>query len=540
MIDTRNRLSRRKLLKYASFAAAGSVLASCQVVPGGTASSPGESPAKKIGGTLIVGSAAVGTLENSLNLGTPTPRYLYEIYDRLVNQDLSVAAATPPIGAGLATSWEISPDASTYTFKLRQGVTFHDGTPFDADAVKFNIERLTKKDHPFYYERGAGATAVGWGRVAEVIAVDKYTVQLKLKSPYSQLIDLIWRAEYSIASPDNIKKLGNDKNGESPVGTGPFKFVEHQPGVKLTLAKNPNYFGGTPVIDQLVVRVVNEPAALVSALLAGELHLIADRVTPDVAKSLQSNPNVKIQVGKIPGTNNVNLNKKSGVFTDKRVRQAVNYAIDRETYVRDILNGYGVPAKSMFATSALAYDPAAKGYNYDLEKAKALLRDAGLSGGFNVTFWAGNTVPSAVYVKDQLAKIGINVKLELFEAATLSSTANKEGTRPGVDGIFWGWNTNPPQNFDRYFPTSTQPPNGVNWGFYSNPEVDKLVDQAARTIDVAERVKVYQRADVILTEDAPWLYIDHGPLDPRTSVKNLNWVSANEFNYTVRNAYFTE
>jgi peptide/nickel transport system substrate-binding protein len=208
--------------------------------------------------------------------------------------------------------------------------------------------------------------------------------------------------------------------------------------------------------------------------------------------------------------------------------------------VRDILKGYGVAANSLFATSALAYDPAAKGYTYDPDKARALLKDAGVDKGVSVTFWAATNTPSAVYVKDQLAKVNINVDLQFFDTATLSSTANKEGTRPGVDGIFWGWNTNPPQNFDRYFPTSTQPPNGVNWGWYTNPEVDKLVDQADHTIDPAARVKVYQQADVILTEDAPWLYIDHGPLDPRVSVKNLQWVSANEYNYTLRNAHFTE
>jgi peptide/nickel transport system substrate-binding protein len=529
-------------LKYASYAAAGTVLAGCQVGPatGPGASPGGATPAAKKGGTLIVGSAAVGTLENSLNLGTPTPRYLYEIYDRLVNQDLSIDATTPPIGPGLATSWEISPDATVYTFKLRQGVNFHDGTPFDADAVKFNIERVTKKDHPFYYERGAGATSVGWGRVAAVEAVDKYTVRLRLKEPYSQLLDLIWRAEYSIASPDNIKNLGNEKNGESPVGTGPFKFASHQSGTKLVLDRNPNYFGGAPIIDQLVVRVINEPSALVSALLAGEVHLVADRVPPDIAKSLEADPRVKVQVGKIPGTNNVNLNKRHGVFRDKRARQAVNYAIDRETYVRDILKGYGIPAKSLFAPSARAYDANAKGYTYDPDRARALLREAGLDGGFNVTFWAGQTTASAVYVKDQLGKFKINVKLELFETPTLSSTANRDGTREGVDGIFWGWNTNPPQNFDRYFPTATQPPNGVNWGFYSNPEVDRLVQQASRTINPDERLKIYRQADVILTEDAPWIFTDHGPLDPRISVKNLTWYSAHEYNYTVRNAYFTE
>jgi peptide/nickel transport system substrate-binding protein len=466
---------------------------------------------------------------------------LYEIYDRLVHQDLTSDAATPPLVSGLATSWDVSADALVYTFKLRQGVNFHDGTPFDADAVKFNIERLSKRDHPFFYERGAGATANGWGRVSEVSVVDKYTIRLRLKAPYVQLTDLIWRAEYSIASPENIKRLGNDKNGESPVGTGPFKFVEHQPGVKLTLAKNPNYFGGAPIIDQLVVRAIQEPAAAVSALLAGEVHLIADAVSPDVAKSLEANPNVRIQVRKSPGTANVNFNKRDGVFRDKRVRQAANYAIDRETYVRDILRGYGSSAKSFFAPSAAAYDAAAKGYAYDPDKARALLREAGLESGFPVTFWVPNIAyisEAAIYIKDNLRKFGIEMNAQMFETATLSSTANKEGTKPGVDGIFWEWLTTPAFNFDRYFPTDAQPPRGVNWGWYSNTEVDKLVLQAGQTTDPAERIRIYQRADALVTDDAPWLYIRHGPFDPMAGAKNLHWVAPNEYNYTLRNAYF--
>jgi peptide/nickel transport system substrate-binding protein len=132
------------------------------------------------------------------------------------------------------------------------------------------------------------------------------------------------------------------------------------------------------------------------------------------------------------------------------------------------------------------------------------------------------------------------VKIEQFEGSTLSSTANRDGTRQGVDGIFWGWNTNPPNNFDRYFPTSTQPPRGVNWGYYSNPQVDALVVQAGRTVDREARLRIYRQADEIVTEEAPWLYISHGPFDPRASVKNLNWVSANWYDYTLRNAYFTE
>jgi peptide/nickel transport system substrate-binding protein len=539
-----NAFSRRELLRLASYTTAATLLAGCQVGTGGapTTSPAAGSTTKKRGGTVIVAAKAVGTLENSLNLGVPTPRYLYEIYDRLLYEDLSAEAEAPPFVPGLATSWDISSDATVYTFKLRQGVSFHDGTPFDADAVKFNIERLSKRDHPFYYERGAGATAIGWGRIAQIDVVDKYTIRLRLKAPYSQLTDLLARAEYSIASPENIKRLGNDKVGESPVGTGPFKFVSHQSGVKLTLERNANYWGEPPLIDQIVVRVINEPAAAVSALLAGEVHLVGDNVSADVAKSLETNPNVKIRVRKTPGTVNATLNMRSGPTADKRVRQALNYALDRDAYVDKILKGFGAPEKAFFAPSAIAFNRSLKGYTFDPEKAKALLREAGVTGGINLTI---RTAPDALadattYMKDQLAKVNVNVKVEVVEFATLAATADREGTTAEVAGLVAGWNTNPPFNFDRFFYSRFAPPNGVNWGFYNNPEVDKLIDQAGRTVDSAERIRIYQRAEEIIVEDAPWLVLHHGPFTPMAGVKNLYWVAANAYNYTLRNAYFTE
>jgi peptide/nickel transport system substrate-binding protein len=520
---------------------AGTLLAGCQIGsgPGATPATPSGTP--KPGGTVIVAAGPVGTLENSLNLGVPTPRYLYEIYDRLVYEDLAAEAETPPIVPGLAESWDVSSDAKVYTFKLRQNVKFHDGTPFDADAVKFNIERLTKRDHPYYYERGAGVTKAGWGRVIASDVVDKYMIRLTLNAPYAHLTDLLARAEYSIASPENIKRVGNDKNGDSPVGTGPFKFVSHQQGSRLELARNPDYWRGAPLLDGIVVRTIKEPSAAVSALLAGEVHLVADMVTPDLAKSLQSNANLAIKLAKTPGVDNFVLNAQQGPLSDKRARQALNYAIDRESFVRDLLLGLGTVSKSFFAPSASAYNSGLKGYSYDPDRAKALLREAGLSAGSALKFYATTQEknnPYLVYMRDSLTKLGIEMKTERFEAATMVANFNREGTPPGVDGIFVGWQTTPAFNFDRFFWSGFAPPNGNNLGFYRNPEVDRLITQAGATTDGAERIKIYQRAEEVVTEDAPQLWLTHGPNDPRASVRNLHWVNANSYNYTLRNAYF--
>ena len=185
-----------------------------------------------------------------------------------------------------------------------------------------------------------------------------------------------------------------------------------------------------------------------------------------------------------------------------------------------------------------AYGPNLKGYSYDLDKAKALLREAGLENGFTFklqTAKSNGYDQLALYAKDQLAKLNITVETEFFETQTMSANANKEGTLPGVGAIGWSWNANPPFNFDRFFTSSFGPPNGVNFGFYSNPEVDKGLEEVAKTIDREARLNLYRKLDAIVTEDAAWAFFYH-PIEPRITTNKLTWVNANSNWYTLRNA----
>jgi ABC-type transport system substrate-binding protein len=285
------------------------------------------------------------------------------------------------------------------------------------------------------------------------------------------------------------------------------------------------------------VRPIAEPTAAVSALLAGEVQLVTTAPADSVAM-LTARPELAVKSANVPLTYNWNFNMKEKPFDDKRVRQALNYAVDREGYVKDILQGLGVAAKSVFGPSMAAYDASLKGYSYDLDKAKALLKEAGLEDGFSFKMQTAKGLgfdQVALYVKDQLAKLKINVDVELFETQTMSANAAKEGTKPGIGAIGWSWNCNPPFNFDRFFTSAFAPPNGVNFGFYSNPEVDKMLDQVARTIDREERLKLYRKLDALVTEDAAWLFLYH-PIEPRIHTKKLTWVSANSNWYTLRSA----
>ncbi len=197
--------------------------------------------AAKPGGTLVAGwDSDPGALDNNVDRGAVTRTLLHMVYDRLVERDISVKADFPPFAPGLATSWDVSADAKVYTFKLRPGVKFHDGTPCDAEAIKFNIERSWNPSHPFYSKTGAGANALGYKDLDKVEVVDPLTIRVTHKTPFADFLNVLAFGTYSIGSPTQIQKVGNDEFGNQPIGSGPFKFVSRESGVKLVFERNPD------------------------------------------------------------------------------------------------------------------------------------------------------------------------------------------------------------------------------------------------------------------------------------------------------------
>jgi peptide/nickel transport system substrate-binding protein len=501
---------------------------------------PSTSSAALSGATLVVVSnSEPNPLEPSLNPGLDTSRYVNDVYDRLIDYDLTVDADTPPVKPSLATGWSVSDDGLMYTFKLRPNINFHDGTPFDAAAAKFNIDRVTQPSFEYYFERGAGASKSVWGRVSSTSAPDPMTLVVQLSQPYASFTDALALTYGSMASPTAIKANGNDNYPAHAAGTGPFKFVGQDQGVKMVLARNDSFWGGAPALGQIVVRPISEITAAVSALVAGEVQLISG-VTPDLLQSLKSHNDLTIKLADIPQTYAWNFNVTEPPFNDKRVRQAMNYAIDRETYANTIMKGLAKPATSVFGPGMAGYDPSFQMYSYDPDKAKSLLQEAGVSSGLSFkiqTAKAQGMDDVALFVKDNLSKIGVNVDVELFDFPTILANANKSGTTPGVAAIGWSWIADPAFNFDRFFTSTFGPPNGVNFGFYNNPEVDAAIADAGSTADRAQRLKKYQDLNRVVTEDAAWLFLYH-PIEARVSTSKLDWTSANSTIFTLRNAAF--
>ncbi len=520
--------------------AAGSAAASGAPTALAPAATNAPAAAAQSGGTLVVVSnSEPNPLEPSLNPGLDTSRYLNDVYDRLLDYDLTVEADTPPVKPSLATDWSVSDDGLTYTFKLRPNVAFHDGTPFDAAAAKFNIDRVTQPNFEYYFERGAGASKSVWGRVSATSAPDPMTLVVQLSQPYASFTDALALSYGSMASPTVIQANGNDNYPAHASGTGPFKFVEQDQGVKLVLARNDSFWGGAPPLEQVVVRPISEITAAVSALTAGEVQLISG-VTPDLLDSLKSHSDLTIKLANIPQTYAWNFNVTEPPFNDKRVRQAMNYAIDRDTYANAIMKGLAKPSTSVFGPGMAGYDPSFQMYSYDPDKAKSLLQEAGVGSGLSFkiqTAKAQGMDDVALFVKDNLSKIGVNVDVELFDFPTILANANKSGTTPGVAAIGWSWIADPAFNFDRFFTSSFGPPNGVNFGFYSNPAVDAAIADAGNTADRAQRLKKYQDLNRMVTEDAAWLFLYH-PIEARVATSKLNWTSANSTIFTLRNAAF--
>ncbi|HZO33403.1 MAG TPA: ABC transporter substrate-binding protein, partial [Chloroflexota bacterium] len=454
--------------------------------------------AAKPGGTLVAGwDSDPGALDNNLDRGAVTRTLLHMVYDRIVERDIAVKADLPPFGPGLATSWEVSPDAKVYTFKLRPGVKFHDGTPCDAEAIKFNIERNSNPNHPFYHKAGAGANALGYKDLDKVEVVDANTVRVTHKAPFADFLNVLAFGTYSIGSPTQIQKVGNDEFGNQPVGSGPFKYVERERGVKVVFERNPEYWGGAPALDRFIIRPLPEAVARLTALETGEVDW-TNNVHPDSIEKVRANPNLVIELAQLPNTWGYIPNHRAEPTKNVKLRQALNWAVNREALSKDIMKGLAVPSTSPFApTGTAGHNPNIKGYSFDPAKAKALLTEAGYKGEelrFQIPQGAVGS-PFAVqmneYLQQNFKDVGINVKIEALEAQVMQQNLSN-GMPNDVHAYSVGFSVDEMVNLQRHYRSDLVPPNGnTNPGWIENPELDAKLKKALETSNEEERKKIY-------------------------------------------------
>ncbi|MHC1551367.1 ABC transporter substrate-binding protein [Phyllobacterium sp. K27] len=457
---------------------------------------------------LVVGQIAEPqSLDPHTVTATNDFRILVNVYDGLVrykDQTLEVEPA-------LAESWTTSEDGKTYTFKLRQGVKFHDGSLFNAEAVTFNFERMLKEDHPFY-NTGPFPLSFNFSSIESVNALDEHTVEFKLKEPFAPFLSNLAYPTGLIVSPAAVKQYGKEF-GRHPSGTGPFKFVEWQSSQRVVVERNPDYWGGAPALEAVVFRPITDANTRVAEMMAGGIDVMME-VPPDNIATFKSDANFAVseQVG--PHVWFAILNTREGPFADKRVRQAANYAVNKETLVNDVLQGTATVSAGPIPPAFNWVKSSVQAYPYDPEKAKALLNDAGAKSP-QLTFYvaeggSGMLDPTTMgaAIQADLQAVGFKVKIETYEWNTFLGRVNP-GLEKKADMAEMAWMTNDPDTLPYLTLRSDAMPDkgGFNSGYYSNPKVDELLEKARLSTDQAERGKLYAEVQEIVHEEAPWLFV---------------------------------
>lgn len=467
----------------------------------------GAAPAPQRGGTLTL---VVSSDPTSLDpQRTPSVGIMHSVmYDTLVTVDRRTGEFIP----ALAESWEVARDGLTITFKLKRNVKFHDGTPFNAGAVKATFDRLLSRDL-----NSPGASWVGPLSRTEV--VDDYTVRLVFSRPYAPIFSSLRIAFLSILSPAAIQRLGGDY-GANPVGSGPFKFKQWIPNDRIVYERNPDYAWGAahyrnrgaPYFDQLIIRIIPDESARVVAFERGDIDIMAGAPPRDARRMMREGKFPFIQIPTTTGTY-LGLNMKK--MTDPRVRRAIGHAINTDEIARIGYEGLAVPMLSPIAPTIWGYWDGVRQYALDFnpDKARALLREAGYTPGaggammkdgkpLEFTVWTYallTNVRLAIVVQSQLRNVGVKMNIEQLEVATLLAQTPR-GEHDAIL-ISYGW---PDADILYFFFHSSRLPT-TNRVHYSNPQVDKLLEDGQSTVDPAKRLEVYKQLQRILLQDVPWV-----------------------------------
>ena len=474
-------------------------LAACGSAPGGAPAAPSGGATAAPAGAAAQSSA---TITISLNADPPSldpafssafvDRQVHNsIYDKLV--DLDASGKIVPM---LATEWKVSDDGLTYTFTLREGVKFHDGTDFNAEAVKANLER---------YRTAEKSTRKNELKAVDTIeAVDAKTLKITLKEPFAPFLSVLTDRSGMMVSP----KAVTDQNGDirnQPVGTGPFKYESRVKGDTITLVRNDQYWqAGFPKAAKIVYKILTDPNTALVNLKAGQVDF-TDSVPPQEVANLKSDSNFTVvnEVGF--GYQGIWFNTKAPPLDNKQVRQAVDMLIDRDELVRVLFSGTATPGKSPFAKSNLAFGDSDAYTKPDVEKAKQLLAQAGVPNP-SFTLKVGTSALQAQFaqlVQNFLKPAGIDMQIEKVEFGTLLDQMDKGNFQAAALG--WSGRPDPDQNIYDFFVTD----GAQNDSGYSNPKVDELLKAARQENDVAKRKADYDQVMQILNDDVPYVFLYH-------------------------------
>ncbi|MCB0422052.1 MAG: ABC transporter substrate-binding protein [Bdellovibrionales bacterium] len=446
------------------------------------------------------------------------------IYNRLVDFENGSTKVVP----SLATKWEVNKQGTSFTFHLRKGVKFHSNagfTPtrdFNADDVLFTFNRMLDAKHPYHKVNGG---AYEYFRsmdmdkiIKKVEKIDDLTVRFELTRPEAPFLANLGMDFASITSAEyglHLSKISQkEKFDYEPIGTGPFQFKKYVKDSLIRYSANEKYFLGKPKLDQLIYSITVDPTVRYQKLRTGECHFIAEPAPTDIA-AMKKNKQIKVMEQEGLNVGYIALNVEKKPLDNVKVRQAINHALNKDSYIKAIYLGNAVVAKNPIPPIMWSYNQDVKPYSYDLAKAKQLLKEAGYPNGFEIELWTlpisrpynPNGKKMGELVQADLKKIGIKVSLKTYKWATYLEKSRK-GEHQMIE-LGWTGDNGDPDNFLNVLLGCQAVNSGSNLARWCNKEFDHLVGRAKVTTDVIHRTKFYLKAQKVFKEKAPWVPVAH-------------------------------
>ncbi|KAA3667460.1 glutathione ABC transporter substrate-binding protein GsiB [Pectobacterium carotovorum] len=406
----------------------------------------------------------------------------------------------------LADSYDVSPDGLTYTVKLHPGVKFHDGSAFNAAAVKVNLDRASNPDNRLKRYNL-------FKMIDKTEAVDDLTVKITLKTPFSAFVNNLAHPAAVMISPAALKQYGKEI-GFHPVGTGPYRFVAWNQTDFVKVEKFNGYWkAGLPKLDSITWRPVVDNNTRAALLQTGEAQF-AYPIPFEQAKVLEKNDKLALVASPSILHRYISMNVTQKPFDNPKVREALNYAINKEALIKVAFSGYATPAEGPLPSSidySVKYHP----WPYDPAKARELLKEAGYPDGFTTTLWSSHNHSTAQkvlqFTQQQLAQVGVKVQVTAMDAGQRAAEVEGKGVKEtGVRLFYTGWSASTGEAdwaLSPLFATASWPPAQFNTAFYSNPQVDADLANALKTTDRTEKQKLYKDAQDKIWADAPWIFL---------------------------------
>ncbi len=455
--------------------------------------------------TLVLGvSSDIHLLDPAVSSDNFDWRQVYPSYDRLVKYKVINGEGSTEVEPMAAESWSVSPDNLVWTIKIRKGIHFDDGRALDAHAVKFAFERVAKI--------GKGP-ADNLGAIKTIEAVDDYTAKITLKNAFGPFLQTLATDAACIVNPNIMK---HEKNGDLAQawmaqhtdGSGPFKIVEWTRGERCVLEAKNNYWGPKPKLKRVIIRFMREASDQRMALESGDID-IAEGILIDQLPALEKNPDIAVRRYPSQLVEYVYLNNRKPKLDNKLVRQALNYAVDYQSIIDYVLQGNGVQMRGPVPKGMWGHKPDVFQYKRDIKKAKSLLKKAGYGKGLDLKLIYSERRPSweqiATVLQANFADIGVNLKIELMANPTLRDKIDRGDFELCLGA--WSPDYADPSMFMNFWFDSTRGGLPGNRSFYKNEKVDQLIRKALSLSDQAERTRLYNQAQDIIMEDAPYIFL---------------------------------